>query len=289
MRCPNCNGKIGTFELAPNCKHCGINIFYSQQEELLSRDAKKCELEYATFHILAAKFKNAFIGGPLQILRIVAMLCAIGGIFIPFASLTVQLPLFTSEINFGAFGVYQAISDGIITAVIGLKDYLPDLFGNIVALAVLFVLIFLFGFGIFVTLVLSFINIQKSTRIGGVFSLIGTVLCFVAQGVSVMLTNSAQGTFVKAESGVGALVCGFVLLFMLVLDLVIIKKNIQPTVKEVDLQRVEIRKKIKAGEISIDDLPIPILESDEEREKRLQAEEQSLSLAEKAKGGEGNG
>ena len=69
MKCPKCNKEIGIFELAPNCKHCGVNIFYAQQEALLTEDAKKCELEYATFHILTAKLKTAFIGGKIQIMR----------------------------------------------------------------------------------------------------------------------------------------------------------------------------------------------------------------------------
>ena len=65
MKCPKCNKEIGRFELAPNCKHCGVNIFYAQQEALLTEDAKRCELEYATFHILTSKLKNAFIGGKM--------------------------------------------------------------------------------------------------------------------------------------------------------------------------------------------------------------------------------
>ena len=49
MKCPKCNKEIGRFELAPDCKHCGVNIFYAQQEALLTEDAKRCELEFASF------------------------------------------------------------------------------------------------------------------------------------------------------------------------------------------------------------------------------------------------
>ncbi len=289
MRCPNCNGKIGTFELSANCKHCGINIFYSQQEELLARDAKKCELEYATFHILSAKVKNAFFGGPIQILRIVAMLCAIGSIFIPFASVQVQLPLFTSKLTVSAFGVYQAVSDGIISAVVGLNSYMPELFGNVFAISILFLLTFLFGFGVFVALVLSFLNIKKSAKISCVFSLIGALLCVVSQVLSLGLSAKAADTFVTAQWGIGATVCGIILLFIFVLNLLVIKKDIKPILKDVDIQRVEIRKKVKLGEISIDDLPVPILESEEERQKRIEEAERSRDLTLKAKGGAENG
>ena len=98
MKCPNCGGEIGRFELAPDCKHCGANIFYSQQEKLLAEDAKRCELEFASFRILKAKLKSAFIGGPIRIMRLVAMLIAIGFIFIPVVTLSVELSLFSSKI-----------------------------------------------------------------------------------------------------------------------------------------------------------------------------------------------
>lgn len=289
MKCPNCNGEIGRFELAPNCKHCGVNIFYSQQEALLTRDAKKCELEYASFHILSAKLKNAFIGGPVQILRIVSMVLAIGAIFIPFAEISVDTQLFDSKISFGAFGVYQAVSDGSLTAFISLRQYIPDLFGAVVALSVLFVSVFLSGFGVFGALLLSFLNIKKAAKASCLLSALGVGLSLGALGVSLRLPHIAAETFFTASAGSGAGACAFILAFIFILNLIVIKKDIKPNINEVDLRRVEIREKVKNGEISIDDLPLPILESDEEREKRLEAEKESQELALKAKGGEGNG
>ena len=45
----------------------------------------------------------------------------------------------------------------------------------------------------------------------------------------------------------------------------------QHTVSETDIKRIEIYKKIKAGEITYDDLPLPVFETPEEREKRENA------------------
>ena len=50
-----------------------------------------------------------------------------------------------------------------------------------------------------------------------------------------------------------------------------------------------MRKKVKNGEVSLDDLPLPVFESEEEKAKRLETEAASNELAEKAKGGEHNG
>ena len=47
-----------------------------------------------------------------------------------------------------------------------------------------------------------------------------------------------------------------------------------------------MKKKVKAGEVSLDELTLPVFESEEEREKRLADEEKSRLLAEKGRSGE---
>lgn len=290
MKCPNCNKDIGRFELSPNCKHCGVNIFYSQQKALLTRDAKKCELEYAGFRILVSKLKTSFIGGKIQILRIVAMVMAIGAIFVPFGSIAVNTPPFDAKFSFGAWGIYSAFTDGTLSALINLGGYADKQMGFSLALLGFIVAIFLSGLGVFVALLLSFINIQKSARAMRVLSLAGSILCVGAFTVSAMLPSVMKEIgFIEGKTGVGAPACLLVLIFIFILNHVVIKKNIQPSVKEVDLKRVELNKKVKSGEVSLDDLPLPVFETEEEKEERLKKEEESRALAQKGKESEGNG
>lgn len=290
MKCPNCNGEIGRFELAAECKHCGVNIFYSQQEKLLTQDAKKCELEYASFRILGAKFKTALIGGPLQIARIVAMVAAIGIIFIPFVTLSVDLPLFSAKFSLGAFGVYQGFSGGELkTLLLDLSPYIPQVTTAATLLCALFVLIFLMGLFVFIGLLLSFINIPKAAHKMCIISAIGFVFSAMAAVMSCVMPTIAEGSLVAAKTGVGAFFCAAIFAVIFVLNRLVIKKGIVPDIKQVDLLRVEVRKKVKAGEITLDELSLPVFESDEEREKRLENEAASKSLADKARGGEQNG
>ncbi len=285
MKCPNCQKHIGRFELAPNCKHCGVNIFYAQQKTLLSEDAKKCELEYATFHILISKLKTAFIGGKIQIMRIVAMVLAIGAIFVPFATVEASFSMFSAKISFGAFGIYQAFTDGTLNALIDLGIYAPTLQTTLVLLLGLIVLIFLCGVGIFITLLLSFINIRKSAVKAQIFAMTGMIISLLSAAGSFTLNKLlAEYTFVSAKAGFGAIACFAVLMLIFVLNRLIVTKNIQPEIKEVDLERVKIRKQIKNGELSYSDLPLPVLESAEEKEKRLLEEEKKEKLVQSAKG-----
>lgn len=285
MKCPKCNKAIGRFELSPNCKHCGVNIFYAQQEALLTEDAKRCELEYATFHILTAKLKNAFIGGKIQIMRIFAMVLAIGAIFVPFATVEANFSMFTAKFSFGAWGIYQAFTDGTIQAVLNMNSYVPELTVSLLVLLALIVLIFLSGFGVFVALILSFINIQKSAKKAQILSLTGIAFSVFSLVLSLALPKILSDiAFINAKFGVGSIACIVVLVFIFVLNKFIVDKNIQPDIKEIDLQRVEIRKRIKKGEITYADLPLPVLESDEEKEKRLKEKEEKEALVQSAKG-----
>ena len=59
MVCPNCGAEIGRFDLAVHCKKCGVNLYFASQEKLLSEDAKRCELEFASARIVLAKVKAA--------------------------------------------------------------------------------------------------------------------------------------------------------------------------------------------------------------------------------------
>ncbi len=277
MKCPNCEKEIGRFELSSNCKNCGVNIFYAQQKSLLAEDAKRCELEYATFHILVSKLKTAFIGGKIQIMRIVAMVIAIGAIFVPFASVEAGFNLFSAKFSFGAWGIYQAFTDGTLQAIVNLNIYVPKLTIAIMMLLAFIVLIFLCGLGVFVTLLLSFINIQKTAKVAQVFSLTGMVISLFA-GVEAFAFKAmlSEFTFIEARAGVGAVACFAVLLLIFILNRLIVTKNIQPEIKEVDLLRVKIRKRIKIGEISYYDLPLPVLESEEEKCLTKKAEKEKF-------------
>ncbi len=291
MKCPNCGGEIGRFELDPNCKHCGVNIFYYTQNTMLARDAKRCELENASLRIFVSKLKTAFIKGALPILRIVFSVLTLCAILVPFANAELILPVVSKSLSFGGIGLYQAFSDGTLNAILAFKECadVDTFFIKSLVLVAAMVLIVLAGVTILVTEILSFINIQKTARIMRTVSVLGMVFSVFGAVMSFVFGNSADVSIIKTTFGFGA----FVALAMFIADFVInnlfIKRKIQHVAKEVDLQRIAMRKRIKAGEISLDDLPLPVFESDEEREKRLADEQKREALAEEAKGGEHRG
>ena len=97
-------------------------------------------------------------------------------------------------------------------------------------------------------------------------SVAGIVLC-IACTVLRFIIPSVCGGLLVAKSGVGAIVCCLVFLMIFVLNHLVIKKNISAEIDELDLKRVEMRKRIKKGEVNIDDLPLPVFASPENQEK----------------------
>lgn len=292
MECPNCGGHIGRFELSPNCKYCGVNIFYYQQEKQLSDDAKRTELEFASFRILVSKLKTAFIKGALPITRIVTTVLCICALLIPFASLSVSLPSVSKTVSMGGYGLYDAFSNGSLQAMLDLYKF--DAYSGVCLkaglLAVSMVLILLVDCVILVCEILGFINIQKFSRILMVTSFVGCGASVLAIIFTFVVKSAAQqGGLIDISFGFGAFVCLLMFIVNAVVNMLIIKKNIQPEIKEVDLKRVELRKKIKAGEVTYEELSLPVFESEEEKQKRLEKEKKSEELIKGAKGGEQNG
>ena len=114
MKCPKCGGEIAFYDLRPNCKHCGVNIYYYSQDALLARDAKRTELEAAAVRMVIARIKASFIGGGLQIARMVFVLATVAGLLLLFGGVAFHLPFFEGGLSAGLIGVFQAIQNGLL-------------------------------------------------------------------------------------------------------------------------------------------------------------------------------
>ncbi|MCR5484630.1 MAG: hypothetical protein K6F09_03455 [Clostridiales bacterium] len=286
MKCPNCGAEIGRFDLSVNCRQCGINLYYSRQQEILSRDAKVCELEFASFHILTAKLKAAFVGGIWQRLRIAFIVICIGVLLIPFGKITLDIPLYSGSISFGGLGIYNAFTSGGLMA---LLDYIKldaakrAAMGSIAVFLCLAVLVLITA-ALLVLELLSFISIRKNAKAQAIISIVGVVVSVIGVICSLLLPRFAAGyssISVTAKPGPGAFICAAAFAGLFFVNYMILHKDIKPEFKEVDLKRVEMHKKVKAGEVNIDDLPMPVFESEEEKEARLKLEEEAEKAEER--------
>ena len=288
MHCPKCGGEIPFYDLRANCKHCGVNIMYFSQEAGLIRDAKRTELEGAVARMVIARIKAAFIGSKAAIARMILTLGAIAVLMVPFASLKIQLPLYENSISAGLIGLISSATSGLLMKT-------PDLLQSallgqhvrafLVPVGILVVLLLL-GLVILVVYLASFLRLEKMTRFIKNASLVGTVLALLGQIAVFVFANGSglpETSVVNIHLGFGSLATAAVWFAMFMINRYMLKKGLEPKYRENDPKRREILKKVRAGEIDLDSLPLPVLEREDEREERIHALEEAMKAEEEGK------
>lgn len=286
MKCPKCGAEIPFYDLKPNCKKCGVNIMYYTQEQDLIHDAKRAELEFASARIVLAKIKAAFIGGKLQIIRIVTTLLCIGALVLPFATLNITAPFLEEKLDIGGLGIYNLVSSGMYTSLLDLCK--STLLGNFtkltLAIAAAFILLAVAAVVILVMWILNFLEIKSYAKKLTVTSFVGVALaliCGITAFVSKAILGSSSFCNLKPTFGFALAIAAFAV--NAVINLLIYKSDIVLNVKENDYLRRDTLKKVKKGEINIDDLPLPVYETEGEKEERLKALEEALKNEEEGR------
>ena len=275
--CPKCNQKIGVLYLKQNCPHCNVNLRFYNFEENFYRDAKKAELSLAGINIFIARMKASFLGSGLTKARLAIMLLPLISFLLPYGTVFISQPFFSSELPLSALGVYSAYGDGLLpyiitmmTAYVNGKAFfmLAVVLGLYLLAAVCAILV------LFMTL-LCFLSINKMHKV-----LIGAS---VTGSVFAVLSTVAAAVFAASDNGalfVSARVYPTVIVSLICFGLVIAvnvkigKNGLDIVYKEGDLERAEIAAKVKAGIISLDDLPQPVVETAETEKIRLEIEKQ---------------
>ncbi len=265
MKCPKCSVEINRFDLSPNCKKCGVHIMYFTQEEDLARDAKKTELEFTSARLLLAKIKAAYIKGKVPVMRIVFTLLSIASLLLPHYNIRLSFPWWEYEISTGALGIYNIIADsfwqlfGALSSVGAGKALFTLLMCSLAFLAATALCVVAAA----VAWLISFINIKKTAKVMAgasiaaiIFQLTGTVISFIAVNISGSLE------FISVKPLFGGIVSAVILAVLFTLNLLLILHEPEIPIKEADRKRIEIKKMLKNGEITLDELPLPIVEEE---------------------------
>ncbi len=286
MQCPKCGGEIPFYHLKPNCEHCGVNIMYYTQEEGLTRDAKRTELEGAVARMVIARVKAEFIGSKLAIIRLACSVLAVAALLVPFASVKYAVPFFNQTLSVGIIGIIQGFTSGLILKVpqfLSSAVFAKQTLAAVVPAAFL-VIIVLIDAAIVVGLLLGFLNLTKGANFMKKTALVGVAVSIVAQiAVVVMKFTAPDSSLASVSLGFGALAAAAMFLVLYFLNRAMLKAGIEPQYKENDLKRRDLLKKVRAGEVNLDDLPLPVFESEDEHEARMQQLQEALQAEEEGK------
>lgn len=287
MVCPKCGTPIKRFDLAPNCKNCGVHILYYTQEADLAHDAKKCELEFAKGRNLVARIKQAYIKGALPISRLCLVLLNIVALIIPFGKATLNAGFASVDFSVDGIGIYKLYSSLGLDNILNLYKcgIARDAFMALAAEYVTLVLVLLADLAIIVSFLLTFLNLKRGTKAIGVcaaieaaFALIAVIVCGIAAGKA----NAYE--YISASFGFGGIVALAFAIALFVVNRLILKNCCEYSISDYDKERLELAKKIKAGEIKLDDLPLPVVNEPEKEE--APKEEKKKKSKKKDKGDE---
>ncbi len=196
----------------------------------------------------------------------------------PFASASFTMPYYTAEFSVSGLGIYNAYSNGLIQKI---PDFLnSSLFGNamkdIVILYGIFLAIVILGVAIFALYIFSFLNIKKTAKVMETMSYIAGVLSLATGILSIVFNSFNFSECIKINIDFGGFISFAVFAANGIINRKISKKEINLKLRENDLLRKETLKKVKAGEINLDDLTLPVYETEEEKKERIEALEKLL-------------
>lgn len=290
MVCPKCGAPIKRFDLSPNCKNCGVHIMYYTQEKELADDAKRTELEFAGARVFVSKLKAAFISGAAPIARMILGVLSVAALLLPLGTVTLRIPYFEMKLSAGALGIYKLVSDGAISLA---PDFITSGVGGTAAVLTLaglvcFVLCALCILALFFAWILSFTDIKKTAKAQCVIISLAAAFVAAAEILIIIASGSAGSSPVFSVTpclwGAALIVAEYAA--FLATNIAILRNTPEIKISEVDKKRLEIHKKIKAGELTLDELPVPVFETEEER---LNRENALAGVSKKKKKSDGDG
>ncbi len=277
--CPKCGKHLHFYNVSQFCPECGTNMNFYGFVDNFYREAKLAELSQANVHVMIKHIKAAYIGSKLAIARLIVCLLPAVGFLIPSGRFGFNVPFVESSFDFSGLGIFNLFNAGGLDYVMGMmgSSFAGAEFKAFAVAAVVYALAAVMA--VFVLLfsllcLFSYKNMQKFTA---VLAAIGFADSIAAMILFNRFAGSASSGLVSAEKGfLGLLVIAAMFIVVFVVNFLLWKKGIPVEYGEGMVERTEIYKKVKKGEINIDDLPQPVVETEETRkiEEEIRKEEE---------------
>jgi hypothetical protein len=285
--CPKCGKHLKIYNVSQFCPKCGVNLRFYEFEKNFYREAKYAELSNAAVHVKIRRLKASFIGNKLTILRLIAAVFPLAALLVPAAVFNLYLPFFSEKLALSGLGLYGAFSSGSLMYLTDMHFSSPggetyDLFFKALLFyavaAVLAVLILLLT-------LLCFLSVKNMQKIiasvafaGAVFSLVSFFVLntFIDKWDKCTL---ASAEVLQADRGYGFPVLFAAFAAVFAVNLLLWIKGIPVEYAQGMEERLEIYRKVKKGELDLDSLPQPVVETEETRkiDEEIAAEEENLA------------
>lgn len=282
-KCPKCGHKLRLIDIGQNCPECGVNMNLHNFEERFYHEAKIAELSQAGISCKIRRLKASFIGSKLTIARLVVMILPVVALLIPAGSTTITVPFRESNIAISLLGIYNAFSGGELNLIMSLKSGNSEasIFSSLFTAFIIFAAAALIAVIVLLLSVLCFVSIKNMQKITCVFSAVGIVCCIAGIIATFSFVSKSEGSLIfNSSNGFGLYVTALMFAACFVVNLLLWTKGIDVEYNEGQVERSEIWLKVKSGEINIDDLPYPVVETAETRKIKEEIEAERRSYEE---------
>lgn len=266
--CPKCGVKLKLTDIDQCCPKCGVNMRLYGFRENFYKEAKTAELSQAGYSCKIRRFRTAMIGSKLMIARLCVMLLPLLSMLIPAGSVQISFPFREASLAISALGLYTAFSGGELNLIMSFASGGAEaaVFSMLKITMILIAVTAVFAFLTFAFCVFCFCSLKKMQKVNCVNAALGFVSA-LASLVCMYIFNGKTGTSVILSSSAGFGLYVVLLMFAVVftINFLIDKKGIKIEYPEGMVERSEIWKKVLAGEVNIDDLPYPVVETEETR------------------------
>ncbi len=283
-KCPKCGYKLKLWNISQFCPKCGVNMRFYGFEEKFYRDAKNAELAHAAFHIKVRHFKGALIGSKLMIARLALALLPIIVLLLPAGNFHFEMPFKSADFSVGLLGIVNLVmgSDLGFILSMGNSALAGAEFVNAANALVAYAVVVVFAIGTLLCSILGFLSIKNMQKVICGFTAGGVLASIAAQVVMYMsVTSLSESIMITGTNGFGLYLSIIAFTVVFAVNLIIHKKGVPVVYDEGMVERAEIYKKVKSGEINIDDLPQPVVETEETRkiEEEIRKEEENVKKA----------
>lgn len=285
-KCPKCGCKLRLVDTSQYCPNCKTNMRFYNFEENFYREIKLSEISQAGLLCKIKRLKAAFFGSKLTIARLVVMLLPLASFLLPAASYKLVMPFSSTEFDLSILGMLPLFTGGGLGYIGSMAGSVAgEPFAALKSITLIFLVPIVFAVLILIVSILCFVSIKNMQKINCALS-IGGILGSIAAIISVFaLAPENKTELLTATRGFGLYLAIAMFAAVLVVNLLLVKKGIPVEYGEGMEERVAIYKEYKAGRISLDDLPQPVVETAQTRaieEEILKQEEELL----KHQGGE---
>ena len=283
--CPKCGRKLHLYNLSAYCPDCGTNLIMYGFEEDFYREAKMAELSQSVWSVRVSNLKASLIGSKWTVLRLVAAVLTLAAFLAPAANVALKLPFFEKSLPVSGLGLYTGFSDGTLS-------YLLTMTGNSLdsaGFSAFRALLFAYGFcvaaavAVLLTSVLCFVSRKNMQKVTACAAAVGAVGCLVAFIVALVFAGACKkDLFLDGSVSFGLFVNLAAFLFEGYVCLHLWRHGIPVVYKEGMVERAAIYRKVKKGEVDVNDLPQPVVETAETRkiaEEIAKAEQGMLEAA----------